>query len=172
MKIPERTKKSKSGLVNYIKYIQSFYDTKELTILEIGSWTGVSACIFAQYFKHVVCIDPWKATKGINTKYNMKDVEDIFDNRMKHIKNIRKIKDKSENVVQKINNKFDIIYIDGIHTYEAVKKDILMWKDKTNLFISGHDYWRNKFPGVIKAVNEILGIPDKVFCDTSWIKKV
>jgi hypothetical protein len=154
MKIPERTKKSKSGLINYIKYIQSFYDTKELTILEIGSWTGISACIFAQYFKHVVCIDPWKATKGINTKYNMKDVEDIFDNRMKHIKNIRKIKDKSENVVQKINNK------------------ILMWKDKTNLFISGHDYWRNKFPGVIKAVNEILGIPDKVFCDTSWIKKV
>jgi hypothetical protein len=140
-------------------------------ILEVGSWTGCSMMIFAQYFKYVYCVDPWGATKGINTQYNMEDVEKIFDNRMKKYNNVTKIKENWEKTgIGTIN--IDIIYIDGIHTYQAVKKDIkhaLKFKPR---YMAGHDYWPKKFPGVIKAVNEMLGKPDKVFSDRSWIKRM
>ena len=39
--------------------------------------------------------------------------------------------------------------------------------------IAGHDYInteRNPFIGVINAVDEMLGKPDQVFKDSSWIK--
>jgi hypothetical protein len=153
-----------------VKYIQQFHDTKQLTILEIGSWTGVSAEIFAQHFKWVYCVDPWESTKGISTKYNMKQVEKIFHKRMSKYNNyiIHKMTSKEyKNCVGKAI--YDIIYIDGLHTYEAVKEDIELWKDKATLYLTGHDYWPGKFPGVIKAVNETFGKPDKVFPDTSWL---
>ena len=34
----------------------------------------------------------------------------------------------------------------------------------------GHDYSEEKFPGVFKAVNELLGEPDILYADHSWIK--
>jgi hypothetical protein len=143
-----------------------------MTILEIGSWTGVSAEIFAQNFNYVFCVDPWEATEGINTQYDMREVEKIFDNRISKYKNVVKIKTLSEKArEQAMQLRIDIVYIDGCHTYEAVKEDITLWKDKCKI-ISGHDYWPKKFPGVIKAVDEILGKPDKVFPDTSWIKEL
>jgi|688.fasta_scaffold711935_2 hypothetical protein len=54
------------------------------------------------------------------------------------------------------DNYFDMIYVDGDHTYEGVKKDlnIVFDKIKNNGFICGHDYTQFMFPGVVKAVNE------------------
>jgi hypothetical protein len=79
------------------------------------------------------------------------------------------------NRITKINDiildKYDVLYIDGAHDYENVKLDIELWKDKAKYFICGHDYC-DKFPGVVKAVNEILGEPDKIFKDTSWLIEV
>ena len=34
----------------------------------------------------------------------------------------------------------------------------------------GHDYHEEKWPGVVKSVNELLGEPKHVFWDTSWIR--
>lgn len=168
MKIPERTAQSKKGLINFCKYINKFFDTKKLTILEIGSWTGASADIFAQYFQKVICVDPWKIIPNtITDRYNMKDVEKKFNSVMAKYDNIEKIKRMSKDAA-KIIMSVDIVYIDADHTYLSVKKDIQLWKDKAKLFISGHDYWK-KFPGVIKAVDEMLGKPDKVFLESSWI---
>ncbi len=47
----------------------------------------------------------------------------------------------------------DFVYIDGDHSYEAVRKDLNIWDDKTKIMLSGHDYSSNE-PGVIRAVNE------------------
>jgi hypothetical protein len=50
---------------------------------------------------------------------------------------------------------FDIIYIDGDHSYNGVQSDlsISIEKIKPNGTICGHDY-TTTFPGVIQAVNE------------------
>jgi hypothetical protein len=168
--IPERTKISKLGLYDFCKYINSIYSISDMSILEVGSWTGCSAEIFAKVFNHVICVDPWEPTKEINTEYDMNEVEAIFDSRIKKYNNITKLKMTSEKAAKKIKS-VNIVYIDGLHNYEDCKKDLDLWLPKCNLFISGHDYWPKKFDGVIKAVNEKIGVPDKIFSDTSWIKR-
>jgi hypothetical protein len=51
---------------------------------------------------------------------------------------------------------FDMVYIDGDHTYEGVKKDltISLNKVKKGGLICGHDYISSKFEGVVRAVDE------------------
>lgn len=50
----------------------------------------------------------------------------------------------------------DFVFIDGDHTYEGCKRDILAWmpKIKRGGWITGHDY--HEFPGVKQAVDELL----------------
>jgi hypothetical protein len=164
------TVKSLQGLRDLCKYIKN---TKEMSIIEIGSFSGESSEIFAQNFKEVWCVDPW----GIKTadpvlKPFIKDAEIQFNKLCKKYPNIKKVKEYSIKLSEIINRTFDVIYIDGLHDYKNVFADIKAWKPYIKKHIAGHDYRKNKFPGVIKAVNQALGKPDKVFCDFSWIKKV
>ena len=57
------------------------------------------------------------------------------------------------------NNYFDMIYIDGDHSYEGVKSDLKLSfsKVKDGGLICGHDYISSKFEDVVRAVDE--------FCD-------
>lgn len=50
----------------------------------------------------------------------------------------------------------DLIFIDGNHSYKAVKQDLeLYWpKLKNGGVMTGHDYGDPNFPGVVQAVNE------------------
>jgi len=49
-----------------------------------------------------------------------------------------------------------IVFLDGSHTYEDVRREIVICREKGVRVISGHDYGREAF-GVTRAVNEILG---------------
>lgn len=171
--IPRRNKQLLQGLKNFVGYVNSIQSTKSMIICEIGSWCGSSADIFAQHFKKVICIDPFKQDKEITNRFDMKEVEAEFDKVYDKYNNITKIKHYSYDAVKIFDDKcFDIVYIDGEHSYNAVKQDIKLYLSKCKSFISGHDYWFKKFPGVVKAVNECLGKPDKIFMDSSWIKKI
>jgi len=50
---------STNGLISMINYIEKFRNTKEMRMIEIGSYTGESAVIFAKYFKEVISVDPF-----------------------------------------------------------------------------------------------------------------
>jgi hypothetical protein len=172
MNIPKRTQKSLNGLLQMICYLGQKIDIKNTRMVEIGSWVGSSACLFAKHFKEVICIDPFLPLKNtITERHDMTVVYKTFLNNIKPHKNIHHIKHKSEDFLKDVDD-IDIIYIDGSHHYEDVKADILLSIPKVKKYITGHDYWPKKFPGVIKAVNETIGKPDKTFPDTSWIKKV
>jgi hypothetical protein len=166
------------GLENLIKHIQKFYDTKNMNMVEIGSYAGESTKIFAENFSIVIAIDPFindydpeditcNFMKLEDVYYEFKKTIDKFDN-IKHIK-----KTSDDAIIEISNETFHFIYIDGIHTYDQVKKDIINYLPliKSNYFIGGHDYHQN-WGGVINAVNEVLGKPDMVFEDTSWIKQI
>ena len=186
-KIPERNKKYKQGLRDMINWIDkiSSIPVRMMKIIEIGSWTGCSGVIFAKRFNKVICVDMWKSNiGGITNEYDMKEVEKIFDKRAKMYHGVMckskmssleaaKVYNKELKNKNKLDNDIfpDIVYIDGCHIYENTKKDLLAWKDIPKLFLCGHDF-ENRFKGVKKAVREIIGEPDKIFKDSSWVKKL
>lgn len=147
-------------------------------MVEIGVYTGESTEVFQQsgMFKTIHAVDPWldgyDYNEDIADSCNMDIVEELFDKRVKDYKEINKIKSNSMDAVSLFeDNSLDFIYIDGDHSYEAVKKDILSWrpKVKTGGIIAGHDY--ELYEEVKKAVDEIFGTVAH-FPDSSWMFKL
>jgi hypothetical protein len=73
------------------------------------------------------------------------------------------------------DDQFDLIFIDGLHTYEQVSWDCENYysKVKTGGIFSGHDY--ETIPGVNRAVNEFVAKIGKTVLRTNndvwyWIK--
>ena len=54
------------------------------------------------------------------------------------------------------DGELDFVFIDGEHSYEAAKADIETWwpKVRSGGILMGHDYDRQRFPGVCRAVDE------------------
>lgn len=171
-----RTVSSIAGLEKFCQYIDTNYGpTKNMSIVEVGAFAGDGTVIFAKYFGRVYAVDPWVNNLGdITNSCNMGDVYEDFKDKVRGLKNVEIIRDFSENASNTFGNKnIDVVYIDAMHTYEAVKKDIGIWRPKikeTGL-LTGHDYHIRKFPGVVKAVNELIK-PDALFNDTSWLIKL
>lgn len=148
-----------------------------IIMLEIGSFSGESAEIFISSgkIKKMYCVDSWE------DKYlpdgNMKEVENIFDERIIRKYNfVEKIKRNSLDSAELFeNNFFDFVYLDGDHSYECVKNEIIKYfpKIKRDGFLGGHDYDSLPFnQGVVDAVNETSGSPAIIYKDTSWLKKI
>lgn len=152
--------------------------------IEIGSWHGRSSRAIADNLPEsgiLYCIDTWNGTDGENGAHDSAKgmsldhayylfCYELFD--LIKVGKVIPIRMKSENasvLFYKKNIKADVIFIDGDHSYEAVKNDINAWAAKRddNGTTCGHDYvWDH--PGVIKAVDEIYG-KDKttIFPNTS-----
>lgn len=52
----------------------------------------------------------------------------------------------------------DFVFIDADHRYESVRKDIEAWLPKVRMggMIAGHDYEERNWPGVVRAVDELV----------------
>ena len=167
---------AKIGLHEMCQYIKKFKDTKVMTIVELGSYAGDAAEIFANYFRKVICVDPWENDydddDASSWKYPMILVEAQFDRMKKNFQNITKIKDKSVNIVDNFpDNSLDVVYVDAVHKYKDVQEDIKMWfpKLKEKGWLCGHDYKNKHHPDVEKAIHDLIGFPEKRFPDTSWV---
>ena len=77
------------------------------------------------------------------------------------------VKKNSDIAAVDCDGTFDLIFVDGDRTYDAVKKDLeLYWpKVKSGGILVGHGY-TVQFPEVIQAVKE-WGIPYSAFYGTS-----
>lgn len=169
-----KSKNAKIGLRNMISYINLIQKTKEMCMAEIGCYVGDSTEIFAQHFKLIFAIDPWEngydPKDAASYQFPMSVVEAQFDKMAIKYQAIVKKKSHSQFQAPTFDDRsLDLVYIDGIHTYEGCKKDIELWTRKIKLggFLCGHDY-QDRFAGVKKAVNEFRK-PDKIFEDTSWL---
>jgi hypothetical protein len=157
-------KAMRQNLHNLCKYIQ--HNVKNM--VEIGSLTGISTLIFANYFD-VVTIDPYlpgyDPNDGKSDEETLKKAEIAFIKNTQHIENIRQIKETSEKgSFLYDDNSIDFVYIDGCHTYQCVTNDIQLWLPKVTKWIGGHDYPKL---GVKRAVLK-LGNPE-LFEDGSWL---
>lgn len=92
---------------------------------------------------------------GNNLKeVNLTNMPEILENKFSN--KVIVVKDTSSNFLSSLDDQsLDIVYIDADHSYEGVKKDLVLSynKVKDGGLICGHDY-TNRFEGVIRAVNE------------------
>lgn len=106
------------------------------------------------------------------TKVNVSKMYEEFKQNTKHLegKFTTMVNYSDEATEYFLDNSVNSLFIDAGHSYEAVLKDITAWlpKMKNGGIMSGHDY--NSWEGVKKAVNELLGTPDKVENDCWFVK--
>ena len=140
--------------------------------LEIGSFSGESTVIFRCCGAgHVTCVDIWG---GPNPDDRAKSSEARFDRATAMVGGVEKIKGDSVDAMGLMvaeGETFDWVYIDGDHSEEAVAADIIAALPlvKPGGFLCGHDYGRTLHPGVSLAVDRLLGKPERVYRDSSWL---
>lgn len=153
--------------MNIFKTRNDFISTlnKNLIMCEIGVFKGdFSHILFNQSPKELHLIDPfigsfWSGDKdGLNMQYaNLEISYQYLKNLYLEHNHVSIHRGYGQDILQSFSDHyFDFMYIDAEHTYDSVKKDLAICKQKTKIngIISGHDYDRNKFPGVVQAVNE------------------
>lgn len=129
---------------------------KEKICLEIGSLYGRSTVCMADVAKSVYSVDTHKANGmgveqiegGYTSLYN-------FLYNIEGYSNIAVCVGRSQDIVPNFNDDFfDLVFIDGGHSYEAVIEDLkVSWpKLKINGVMSFHDY--RAWPGITQTVDE------------------
>lgn len=65
---------------------------------------------------------------------------------------------------------FGLVFIDAEHTYDALRDDIAAWLPlvRDGGWIGGHDYGKDRFPGVTQAVDEAFGDRVVLGADSTW----
>ena len=140
------------------------YKKKNISYLEIGSFEGISAYFIHQFFKNknIHCVDTWLGSDEHGKDVNFKDVEFKFDNNLKNVENLNKYKNTSDIFFDNNQNFFDIIYIDGLHKYYQVKKDLnnaLKYLKEDGIIICDDYFWNldgDKLENPISAINEVV----------------
>ena len=116
-------------------------------ILEIGSWAGGSAITWAQAIKKfangnglVICMDPWVQYMQANLErggvydamsraIGQGKILNLFMHNIKasgHEDIVRFIRGSSDEFLPRLaENSFDLIFVDGAHTYDQVHKDLI-----------------------------------------------
>jgi glycosyltransferase involved in cell wall biosynthesis len=109
-----------------------------LRILEIGSWEGLSAIFFLQYFpqSQLTCIDTFRgsAEHALRPKWAeaLPHIEARFDSNVAEFgARVEKIKDTSTHALARLlteRRRYDLVYIDGSHHSADVQSDaVLSW---------------------------------------------
>ena len=165
------------GLIDMINWIDSIRPTKEMRIIEIGSYVGESTMIFADRFKEVISIDPYINDYDLNDDAcSFAPFDKVYEQFIRNtlsVPNIKSIKETSQNAFSILKDQqWDMVYIDGLHTLEGVSYDIAHYKTiiKPGGFVCGHDYgWGN----VRHAIGQLLDDKvDATFKDASWAKQI
>jgi hypothetical protein len=130
-------------------------------ILEIGTLAGDYAEVLIKEVSpsFIGLVDVFKANDWPDcNRFDKKNHFDFVKNRFKDIKNIEYYRGYSEEVMPKIDKKFDYIYIDANHDYEHCKTDLinaLLLLEEDGI-IGFNDYIVDKDHGVDYGVIEVV----------------
>jgi predicted O-methyltransferase YrrM len=149
-----------------LKAVKKQFQDTPLIGVEIGSSIGNNAQVILDDFKNITrlyLIDSFPVCPDFLSAEDQEHNKETLIRRFKDEPKIEIIlKDSVEASKQFEDKSVDFVYIDGDHSYDAVKEDIIAWlpKIKINGIIGGHDYDyysdKDKCRSVKKAVNEIF----------------
>jgi hypothetical protein len=115
------------------------------SVVEVGSLRGRSAfALLTACDGPVYCIDPWP-----------EHYED-FMRECGHFPNLVAIQAPSPAAAELVPE-VDMVFLDGDHEYDGVVADIEAWRLKARRLLCGHDYGHPDYPGVAKAVDDVVG---------------
>ena len=128
---------------------------------EIGVYRGDHAEKIIHYLnlKKIYLVDPWKEYNSVIGD-NQKIQDERYEFVKKRFQNNTKVeiirKSSVDASKQFPDNYFDFIYLDGDHSYEAVKMDLNHWHPKLKKYgvMCGDDFGHISGRGVIEAVQE------------------
>lgn len=159
----------------YARQVRSAPDNNKSRFLEIGCYLGKSTIFMAECIRESgkdITLHVVDTFGGEGMSADMSSFQDTF------MENIRKcdVEDlicvhpgKSEQVVPTFPDEhFDFIFIDGLHTYEAVSSDIKnsLRKLRSGGVLAGHDYQHEP---VRRAVHDCLGRSNIKLHRNTWI---
>ncbi len=180
---PRKEGDSLNGLVDLLKHVADVRGSdflKQMRMAEIGVFSGQSTEVFAERVGGLIAVDAWDDASLLGnkalTQYPMANVKKCFLERMERFgERIMVLHGPSLDMAAQVpDGSLQMVYIDADHRYPAVRADILAWAPKVEAggFIAGHDYnEQNWGPQVSRAVHELIGKPDAIFRDCSWIKR-
>lgn len=113
----------------------------EFRVLEVGSWTGESALVWARAIRRgaITCVDPWEPYASVadiasaNPIYVKMDQMLHSEEALKLFRHNIRLGSPGVSIYYKrcrlseflgLNNFYDIVYIDGSHYYEDVRTDL------------------------------------------------
>jgi FkbM family methyltransferase len=165
--IPNRLLKN-CLMVNHREDIFEFLGD-HLIIAEIGVLAGDFSELLLKKSDQLFLIDQYNATDWPSThRFNSETHWSYVENRFHNNPRIQLLKGTSYLILGHFNDEyFDVIYIDGDHSYEIVKKDLFTAYKKSKY---GGLIWLNDYTtydpfckvpyGVQRAVNELINIYD------------
>lgn len=149
-------------------------ENKNLPVLEIGVYCGMSLLGLGLIFKNrkIIGIDPFfesfegstfdEEAKFLEHKANYIDGKGRLDNLLKKIESLKmsdrmQVKKMTQETFLEDNKleKYQLIYIDGEHTYKSVASflDKIDYLLPTNGFLVFDDFFNAVFPGVTEATH-------------------
>ena len=165
----------------HILTFANFENYKDKKVLEIGCDVGDTTQFLLDSNPDLVLtgIDPYENYTDWNGNplHERNQCYERFMNRMEGYKNrfhlLRQYSDEAASTI--MENDFDVIFIDGLHTYEQLTKDCANYypKLKEGGIFAGHDY--NAIAGVRQAADEFAAKVGREIhiteCDVwYWIK--
>lgn len=150
--------------------------------VEIGAWKGKSTSFMGVEIANSgkkIKFDTVDTFRGSEEHQNMSCIVDgtlyqEYSNNVEPVKNyVNTIVGDSARIAENYADcSLDFVFIDGDHSYEGVKRDILAWIPKLKIggILAGDDFSDGDFPGVSAAVGEIL--EDVEIYEQVWIYKV
>lgn len=163
--------------VNRNHLIKLIHDYRVKSVLEIGSFLGKSTVFFASRVATVYCIDPFRVTRKM-AQEEIHELEvhgvpsewfAIFQDNIRQSGNIRKVSallcESGGPLPASWPQIFDLVYIDGDHSYESVRRDIEVYSPHARI-VCGDDY--GVADGVTQAVDEAWTNPPASKAGPFW----
>ena len=161
LSMPLRLVQSKSqawvGLEKIVLDIIEFSKIETNSFLEFGVEFGYSTAVFANYFNKVVGVDVFT---GDDHAGHFGDIYDHTKENLKSFSNIHLIKSDYRDYIKENSNRYDLIHVDIIHTYEDTYACGL-WAAQHSSCTLFHD--TQSFPDVKRAVAHIAKRTGKKF---------
>ena len=153
------------------------------SVVEVGVWKGRTTQIFAEHAKGTVyAVDTWSGVPD-DPKQHSKlypDAANAFEefraNMAPYIQSGRVVPVTTDSLTAARRFaaqglRFDLVFIDADHRYEAVRDDVAAWSPLVadGGILCGHDF-NPKWPGVVWAVSEAFPEAELAGSSIWWVR--